>query len=61
MDDIANSEEMTKAENSKENTDTESSKDYMNTNKIRIPKGDMNNRTWYAYIHKSVFEAIWRE
>ena len=27
--------------------------------KIRIPKGDMNNRTWYAYIHKTVFNAIW--
>ncbi len=28
-------------------------------NKIRIPKGDMDNRTWYAYIHKTVFDAIW--
>lgn len=63
MDDIANSEEMKKSENFKENIDTEktnSSKDNMNTNKIRIPKGDMDNRTWYAYIHKSVFEATWR-
>ncbi len=28
--------------------------------RIQIPKGTMNNRTWYAYIHKTVFEAIWR-
>lgn len=27
--------------------------------KIRIPKGNMDNRTWYAYIHKTVFDAIW--
>ena len=28
-------------------------------NKIRIPKKNMDSRTWYAYIHKTVFEAIW--
>lgn len=27
--------------------------------KVRIPIKDMDNRTWYAYIHKTVFEAIW--
>lgn len=27
--------------------------------KIRIPVKHMDNRTWYAYIHKTVFDAIW--
>ena len=31
----------------------------MEDKKVRIPVGDMDNRTWYAYIHKTVFEAIW--
>lgn len=32
---------------------------YKKEKKIRIPKGNMDNRTWYAYIHKTVFESIW--
>ena len=32
---------------------------YKKEEKIRIPKGSMDNRTWYAYIHKTVFESIW--
>lgn len=31
----------------------------MDDKKVRIPVGDMDNRTWYAYIHKTIFEAIW--
>lgn len=29
--------------------------------KIRIPKGNMDRKTWYAYIHQTVFNAIWTE
>ena len=31
----------------------------MENKKVRIPVGDMDNRTWYAYIHRTIFEAIW--
>lgn len=31
----------------------------LDDSKVRIPKKAMDNRTWYAYIHKTVFEAIW--
>lgn len=64
MDDIENSEEMKKAEDSKGNADiekVENTTSGVNTDKIRIPKEYMNNRTWYAYLHKLIFEAIWRE
>ncbi len=64
MDDIENSEEMKKAEDSKGNADiekVENTTSDVNTDKIRIPKEYMNNRTWYAYLHKLIFEAIWRE
>ncbi len=27
--------------------------------KIRIPKKGMDSRTWYAYIHKTVFDVTW--
>lgn len=33
--------------------------DIMDDSKIRIPKKAMDNKTWYSYIHKAVFEAIW--
>ena len=34
-------------------------KDMLECKKVRIPKKEMDSRTWYAYIHKCVFEAIW--
>lgn len=33
--------------------------DMMDASKIRIPKKVMDNKTWYAYIHRAVFEAVW--
>lgn len=33
--------------------------DMTDDSKVRIPKKNMDNKTWYSYIHKAVFEAIW--
>lgn len=50
MEEIAENSEMIKVRTVKGNEKED---------KIRIPKGNMDNRTWYAYIHKTVFDAIW--
>lgn len=51
-------DEIVEGDKKKEDENTEDNKK-KKEDKIRIPKGDMNNRTWYAYIHKTVFDAIW--
>ena len=52
IDEIVEDDEKKEDENVEDN-------EKMKEDKIRIPKGYMNNRTWYAYIHKAVFDAIW--